>query len=48
MSDNGPPFSSAEFKQFMLDWDVKHTTSSSNYLRLNGLAERTVQTIKNT
>lgn len=46
VSDNGPPLNSLEFKQFMFDWDIKHLTSSPNYAQYNGLAERSIQTIK--
>jgi len=46
VSDNGPPFSSLEFKQFMYEWDIEHVTSSPNYDQSNGLAERSIQSIK--
>ncbi|XP_036347078.1 uncharacterized protein K02A2.6-like, partial [Rhagoletis pomonella] len=39
-SDNGPQFSSQEFAEFMNAWGIKHHTSSPNYPRSNGLAER--------
>ncbi|XP_014678509.1 PREDICTED: uncharacterized protein K02A2.6-like [Priapulus caudatus] len=45
--DNGPCYDSAEFKQFSEDWGFRHTTSSPRYPNSNGLAERTVQTVKN-
>ncbi|XP_014675601.1 PREDICTED: endogenous retrovirus group K member 6 Pol protein-like [Priapulus caudatus] len=45
--DNGPCYDSAEFKQFSEDWGFRHTTSSPRYPKSNGLAERTVQTVKN-
>lgn len=46
MSDNGPPFSSKEFSIFCENWGVEHLTSSPHLPRSNGLAERTVQTVK--
>lgn len=46
MSDNGPQFSSSEFKEFTQRWEIDHVTSSPLYPRSNGLAERNVQTVK--
>lgn len=46
ITDNGPPFNSLEFKDFCNDWEIQHKTSSPYLPRSNGLAERTVQTIK--
>lgn len=46
ISDNGPPFNSKEFKKFMYDWGVEHRTSSPYYPQSNGLAERSIQTVK--
>lgn len=45
-SDNGPPFSSAEFKSFIYDWGIQHTTSSPYLSRSNGLAESGVKIAK--
>lgn len=47
MSDNGPQYSSEEFRQFAINWNFNHITSSPHYPKSNGLVERTVQTVKN-
>ena len=47
MSDQGPQYSSSEFEDFTKMWGFEHQTSSPYYPRSNGLAERTVQTVKN-
>ncbi|XP_063547273.1 uncharacterized protein K02A2.6-like [Cydia strobilella] len=46
VTDNGPAYSSCEFKKFLLDWEIEHVTSSPRYAQSNGKSERTVQTIK--
>ena len=46
ISDNGPCYSSHEFKQFAESWGFRHVTSSPHYPQSNGLAEKTVQTAK--
>lgn len=46
ISDNGPPFSSNDFKKFCSEWGISHQTSSPYLPRSNGLAERTIQTVK--
>ena len=47
ISDNGPQFNSDEFTQFISAYAIRHNTSSPYYPQGNGLAERTVKTIKN-
>lgn len=46
LSDNGPQYSSSLFKKFSNEWGFVHKTSSPLHPQSNGLAERTVQTIK--
>lgn len=46
-SDNGPQYSSREFRQLVNEWGIQHETSSPKYAKSNGLAERFVQTAKN-
>lgn len=47
ISDNGPQYASADFKELAESWEFKHITSSPTHAQSNGQAERTVQTIKN-
>ena len=46
-SDNGPCYSSQEFRFFMQNWLIEHRTSSPHYLQSNGLAESMVKVSKN-
>ena len=46
VSDDGPQYTGAPFKQMIDKWAITHTTSSPRYPRSNGLAERTVRTVK--
>ena len=46
-SDNGPCYSSQEFKIFMQNWSIEHRTSSPHYPQSNGLAESMVKVSKN-
>ena len=48
MSDNGPHYSANEFTRFSKEWGFNHVTSSTTYPQSNGLAERTVRTVKST
>ena len=45
-SDNGPQYSSSSFKNFAKDWRFQNITTGPGYPRSNGLAEKTVQTVK--
>ncbi len=46
ISDNGPQYSSQEFKCFSQVWEFKHNTSSPGYEQSNGKSESAVKTAK--
>ena len=47
-TDNGPPFASNEFTEFLMCHCIAHHTSSPQFPRSNGFIERQVRTIKTT
>ncbi|XP_052785334.1 uncharacterized protein K02A2.6-like [Mya arenaria] len=46
VSDNAQTFKSEKFKQFTLQWDFEHVTSSARYPQSNGKAESAVKRAK--
>ena len=48
ISDNGSQYPSRGFREFAKIYNFRHTTSSPEYPQSNGLAERTIQTVKKT
>ena len=46
VTDNGPAFTSMEFAQFMQRNGIRHVKTAPYHPASNGLAERTVQTVK--
>ncbi|CAH2092466.1 unnamed protein product [Euphydryas editha] len=47
VTDNGPAYTSREFRKFCSTWCFTHITTSPYYAQANGLSERAVQTVKN-
>ena len=47
ITDKGPQFSSYEFKQFAQNYQFVHRTTSPYHPQSNGMAEKSVQTVKN-
>ena len=46
-TDNGLQYTAEEYKQFSKEWEFQHVTTSPRYPQANGLAEKSVQIIKN-
>ena len=46
ISDNGPQYSSEQFKNFSRLWDFKHKTSSPGHAQSNGKVENAVKSAK--
>ena len=46
-SDNGPQYTAEEYKKFSKEWGFHHITTSPYHPQANGLAEKSVQIIKN-
>ena len=46
VTDNGPQYTSQEFREFSLSYYFSHVTSSPYYLQSNGLVERGLRTVK--
>ena len=47
VSDNGPQYSSLEYKKFANEYGFLHTTSSPKFPQSNGKAEKADRTVKN-
>ena len=48
VSDNGLQWTSREFREFAKIYNFRHTTSSPEYPQSDGIAEKTIQTVKKT
>ena len=46
VSDGGPQYTSARFRNFTKDWQIEHRVSSPRNPQSNGMAEHCVQTMK--
>ncbi len=46
VSDNGPQYACREMQEFAESYRFKHVTSSPHFLQSNGMAERSVITVK--
>ena len=46
ITDNSPGFSSQKFHSFSKTWNILHKTISPHFHQLNGLAEKSIQTVK--
>ena len=46
VSDGGPQYTSAEFKDFIKQWQIEHRVSSLRNPQSNGMVERCAQTMK--
>ena len=46
ISDNGPQYSGAVFKEFACDWGFHHRTTNPYCHQENGMAEQGIQTVK--
>ena len=46
ISDNGTQYTGSAYQEFICEWNIDHITSSPNYPRSNGPAERHVRHVK--